>query len=219
MDNDFPEAVRELAERCVEAARRAGGLVLDYSEVSLAMLDHYVKSVPTDKPEVVALVAPMVGAYFGEVARRRLDGRWVTPGLDPASWRVELDTAPIRFSPVAMAILAIAVGEVEDVDAHVAVGEYEGAVADRLAEAPELPEDEFYSLTGRMEALEMVADFVHELIRIEKQEDQDEDAGSTGDAHAVETDDPESPADADAPAAAEGDAPPAGPLPWPTARK
>jgi hypothetical protein len=205
-DQEFPEAVRELSERCVEAARRAGGLVLDYSEVSLAMLDHYVAGVPADKPEVADLVAPMVGAYFGEVARRRLGGRWLTPGLDAASWRIEVETCPIRFSPVAMAFEAIAQGEVEGQDAHVAVGEYEGLVADRLAEAPPLPEDEFYSLTGRLETLEQIADFVHEIIRQERVEDEEEPEVDEAEATASASTDEEQEQ-------------PTGPLPWPTPRK
>lgn len=61
----------------VQAAREAsGGLLLDYSLDSLRVLDdliaRYMPKLRTDPAEV----AEVVGAYVGEVFRRRLGYRW-----------------------------------------------------------------------------------------------------------------------------------------------
>lgn len=172
--DEFPDRVRELADRCVEAVQRAHAFTMDYSEESLAMLDHYVTAVPEDKREVIDLVAPLVGAYFGEVARRRLGGRWKTPGLEPSSWSIELAAVPLSFSPLGMAAEAIVEGELPGYDSAVRTGSMEEPVRQMLEVAPPLPEDQFYSLTGRLEALEQIADFMHELAR-QSGEDADDD--------------------------------------------
>ena len=138
------------------------------------MLDHYLSTVPSDKREILDLVAPMAGAYFGEVARRRLAARWSTPGLDPTSWTIELPEVPLSFSPVGMAAEAVTVGEVDGYDSAVRTGSMEEAVAEMLERVPPLPEDQFYSLTGRLEALEQIADFMHELVRQNREDDEEE---------------------------------------------
>ena len=48
---------------------------------------------------------------------------------------------------------AVARGDAEGYDATLAAAGHEGVVATRLGELPEVTEEEFYSLTGRMEAL------------------------------------------------------------------
>ena len=53
----------------------AVGVRLDFEPETLPVLDHYVatrRAELTDKPETMGLVARAVGAYFGEVVRRRL---------------------------------------------------------------------------------------------------------------------------------------------------
>ncbi|MCC6996348.1 MAG: hypothetical protein IT370_17185 [Deltaproteobacteria bacterium] len=181
----FPAAVRELAERCIEACRRAlGGLEMDYSEESLALLDHWIGQAPPDKPEMIDLVAPMAGAYFGELARRRLGGAWVLRGLEPGSWRVEVKEFGLSFSPVGMAAEAVARGDAEGYDATLAAAGHEAVVATRLGELPEVTEEEFYSLTGRLEALVVVVDFLADL----KRQDAEDEAADKG-GEAAEDDD------------------------------
>lgn len=179
-----PVAVRELAERCIDACRRAlGGMELDYSEESLALLDHWIGQAPPDKPEMIDLLAPMAGAYFGELARRRLGGAWVMRGLEPGSWRVEVKEFGLSFSPVGMAAEAVARGDAEGYDATLAAAGHEGVVATRLGELPEVTEEEFYSLTGRMEALVVVVDFLADLKRQDAEDeaaDRDEGAEAEG---------------------------------------
>jgi hypothetical protein len=156
-----PGEVHELAERAVEYVKRALGMLLDYAPETLPLLDHYLDQVPRDQPDTVALVAAAAGAYFGEVARRTLGGDWEGAGLGrgdpPSAWKVRL-SGGVSFSPVGFAAETILEAPVEGYD-----GGFDVPPADRqaLEEAladKEVPEDEYYSLSGRLEALEYVVE-------------------------------------------------------------
>jgi len=154
--------VHELAERAVEYVRRALGLVLDYTPETLPVLDHYLDQVPTDQPETVALVASSAGAYFGEVTRRSLGGEWEGPGLGrvpPTGWRVRL-TGGVSFSPIGYAAESIVEAEVEGYDGAFDVPPADRPAVEQALEDREVPEDEYYSLSGRLETLEYVVDIV-----------------------------------------------------------
>jgi hypothetical protein len=145
----------------VEYVRRAMGLVLDYTPETVPLLDHHLAQVPRDQPETIDLLAAATGAYFGEVARRALGGAWegVAQGMSPREWRLRL-SGDVLFSPVAVAVEAICRGEVEGYDGSFDVppalrDEVEEALADR-----QVPEDEYYSLSGRLETFEYVVDTV-----------------------------------------------------------
>jgi len=158
-----PGEVHELAERAVEYVKRALDLVLDYTSDTLPVLDHYLAKVPRDQAETVALIAAAAGAYFGEVARRALGGDWEGAGLGrgdpPGTWRVRL-SGGVSFSPVGFAAQAIAGGDVEGFDGSFDVPPADRqAVEEALAET-EVPEDEYYSLSGRLETLEWVVERV-----------------------------------------------------------
>jgi hypothetical protein len=155
--------VHELAERAVEYVKRAVGMTLDYERETLPVLDHYLGQVPTDQGETVELIAAAAGAYFGEVARRTLGGSWEGAGLGrgdpPSSWRVRL-SGGVAFSPVGFAAEAIVSGDVEGYDGTFDVPSADRqAVEEALAEKA-VPEDEYYSLAGRLELLEDVVELV-----------------------------------------------------------
>jgi hypothetical protein len=155
-----PDQVSEYVRAAVDFVRRAVGMVLDGSDESLAVLDHYVAQVPRDKPEIVVLVAPAVGAYFGEVVRRRFGGEWRLEG-EPAAWRLSLEGGALTFSPVGMAAAAVCRAEVEGFDADVALGPADrDEIEASLEMAAPVTEEYFYSLTGRFEAIQCVLDLV-----------------------------------------------------------
>jgi hypothetical protein len=155
-----PDQVSDYVRAAVEFVRRAVGLVLDGSDESLAVLDHYVAQVPRDRPAILELVAPAVGAYFGEVVRRRWGGEWRLVG-EPAAWRLSLEGGAVTFAPVGMAAAAVRRAEVDGYDAEVALDpscreEIEAA----LERAAPVTEEYFYSLTGRFETLQYVLDLL-----------------------------------------------------------
>ena len=117
-----PPPVQPFYDAARNYVKRAVGVDLDDSEESLAYVDHYIASTARAeslKPEVLALVAPALGAYFGQVAIARFGGKWVIEGDDPADWHVELAPAPLSFHPVGMAAEALRGEEVEGYDAVV----------------------------------------------------------------------------------------------------
>lgn len=154
-----PGAVFELAEQAVANVRNATQMVLDYSPETLPVLDHYLRGVPRDQPETVRLMAATAGAYFGEVARKAIGGEWDVHDPAPGDWRLTL-TGGAKLSPVGMAAEAILQAPTEGYEGEFEVPEEERAVvSDALADR-EVPEDEFYSLSGRLETLLHVADLL-----------------------------------------------------------
>src|SRR3954471_133319 len=106
MDDPVPPRVREYADQAVTYVRSALGVSLEYDSDTLPLLDHYLRSVPDQQPHTVQLVVATSGAYFGEVVRRRLGGRWEASG-DETEWRVVLPTG-LNFSPAGFVASAIA---------------------------------------------------------------------------------------------------------------
>jgi hypothetical protein len=161
----FVHAAREYVARVLGEE----GVALDGSETSLAFVDHYIDKTARGvqlSDDVLALLAPALGAYFGEVAIAKFGGRWVLDGEDPAKWRIELEPVELRFWPVGMAAEALRGDEVPGYDASFATRpEWMGPVGDALAAAPPVDEAYYYSLTGRLEILAEVVDLLAELAR------------------------------------------------------
>src|SRR5512139_1481301 len=94
-------AVLDLAGACVAAVRKVVGVELDFTPETLPLLDHYARSAQVENEGVLELVAPMCGAYFGEVVRRALgEARWHCPEGKPEEWRLEFDDCFLHFNPV-----------------------------------------------------------------------------------------------------------------------
>jgi hypothetical protein len=179
-----PERVRELAMACVGFVARATGVTLDFEPETLSVLDHYVEQarsgaqvtgpVPqnTEKPqerrEILALVARVAGAYFGEVVRRRHKSWWRAASDDPAEWRIEFEDLYLSLSPVQL--VADALLRTDD-DSSLEEGaqmyaglelleEDQEAARDRLADLPEVPIAEYYAPTTRLEVIDIVAEAI-----------------------------------------------------------
>lgn len=159
-----PGAIHELAERTVDFVRHAvigkrGGIVLDYRPDTLPVLDHYLRGVPKDQPATVALISVAAGAYFGEVARRALGGEWEQTNEPPETWTLILP-GDLRVVPGALAESAIR--QEEDEPCYEVPDEGRAAVEDAL-DGREVPEDEYYSLAGRLEVFQLIADVLATL--------------------------------------------------------
>lgn len=157
---EVPKQVAEYAARAVEYVKRAVGLELAYDSDTLPLLDHYLRSVPQDQPAAVELVAATSGAYFGEVVRRTLGGRWDTSSEDALEWRVTLPTG-IHFSPAGFVAAAIVRDDLDDVDSELdAPPRMRPFLAQALERMGEVTLDDYYSLCGRLDTLE----HVHEVL-------------------------------------------------------
>ena len=158
-DAAVPVQVREYADQAVAYVRRALGVALEYDSDTLPLLDHYLRTVPTDQSATVQLVIATSGAYFGEVVRRRLGGRWELSG-EEAEWRIVLPTG-LNFSPVGFVASAIAQADLDDVDSEIdAPPRMRQYVQQALARMGEVSVEDYYSLCGRLDTLE----HVHEVL-------------------------------------------------------
>ena len=173
-----PVRVSEYADQAVAYVRRALALPLEFDSDTLPLLDHYLRTVPQDQPAATTLVIATSGAYFGEVVRRRLGGRWeiptpeerlngngnghghVVPAFEGADWRVVLPTG-ISFSPAGIVAAAIAMADLEDFDSEIdAPPRMRPHVQQALSRMGEVSVEDYYSLCGRLDTLE----HVHEVL-------------------------------------------------------
>jgi hypothetical protein len=159
-----PEPVHELADACIGYVSRALGVALDYTPDTLPVLDHYLRSIPDSAAaEVLALIAPAAGAYFGEVVRRSLGtgARWHCPPEDHAAWRLELGPVHLSFNPIGAALEAARRDEVEGWGAHFQVRDLDRAVLEEaLSRTEPVAADDFHRLAVRYDALEHVVDLL-----------------------------------------------------------
>src|SRR5262245_54951178 len=150
------DEIAELAEACRQYVGSAIGVELDYRAETLPLLDHYLLSARTsavDRPELRELIGRTAGAYFGEVVRRRIPSFWKMPTGDTHSWRICMSEVFLSFNPVAVVW-----------DALLGTTEHEGPsalldtdkperelLAIRFAQMPDVPDDEFWLLSTRLE--------------------------------------------------------------------
>jgi hypothetical protein len=154
-----PPNVAEFAGQTVAYVERALGVRLAYDSETLPVLDHYLRGVPTDRSEAVVLVAATSGAYFGEVVRRHLGGRWDVTAADPLGWRFILPTA-LSFTPGQLVLAAISRSDVDGAAEIDLPDLLRPILEDTLAAMGEVTEDVYYSLCGRLDTLE----HLHEVV-------------------------------------------------------
>lgn len=153
-DAGCPQAVRELADQAVGYVERAVGLRMEFDSDTLSVMDHYLRSVPTDETAALLLVSITGGAYFGEVVRRALGGRWELSEAGPEHWRVVLPTG-MSFSPSGIIAEAIIQDDADDLgsrfDAPTGMQPHIESALERMGE---VTVEEYYSLCGRLDTLE-----------------------------------------------------------------
>lgn len=150
------DAVMDLTVACVTSVRNATGLELDLTQDTLPFLDHYAALADSPRNEVVSLVAPMCGAYFGELIRRQLDdGRWETDPDDHAKWRLSFDRCSLTFNPIGIALEILLDQEVAQWGAHLEVKPGDQVRVKRALEVfGEVGDRDYYTFAVRYEAIE-----------------------------------------------------------------
>lgn len=167
-----PPAIHELAEGCRTFVKAALGVELDYEPETLSVLDHYVeqaREAALARPDTLHLLAHAVGAYFGEVVRRKYASWWQMDGSDPAYWQIQLEPVYLAFSPVALvydgllrAADAARAGEEEGAEMSQLEldDEDRAAVTARLAELPPVTDAEFYAPSTRLEVIDIAVEAI-----------------------------------------------------------
>lgn len=162
-DSPPPEAIQELLGAAADYVERAVGVALDFTPDTLPLVDHYLqlaRAGTDERPELIPLVVRPVGAYFGEVIRRCVPAFWQVESGDIADWWLCAERIFLAINPMGVAYDALAQGGRHDgppSTLHVAP-EDRAAVEERLKLLPEVPEDEYYLLSTRLEVIQTVAD-------------------------------------------------------------
>ena len=150
----YPREVRELADQAVEYVERAVGVRLEFDSDTLPIMDHYLRTVPTGETAALVLVSVTAGAYFGEVVRRTLGGRWDLAAGVPEHWRLVLPTG-MSFSPTGVVAEAILQDDAIDLGSRFdAPPRMQPHIESALERMGEVTVEDYYSLCGRLDTLE-----------------------------------------------------------------
>jgi hypothetical protein len=162
VDDPIPKEVDDLISMAQQSVAQVIGVKPDLTPETLPLVDQYLRQVdPDTREEVLDLILTAVGCYFGEVVRRKLHGRWVVKEDGPFSWRIELINCFLHFRPVGMAGEVFYRGENDLYDGSFAtLDELRDSLAEILGEASPLTEDEYYSLSCRIDVLQLAADWL-----------------------------------------------------------
>lgn len=157
-----PGIVTEAAANAVRYILAATKVEPDFSFESLALVDHYIEQARVEvmeRPEVLPLTAQTLGAYLGEIVRRRHACWWRIDRKDPGAWRLEFHQVYLAFYPVQVAYVCLT-----EEDDEAAFGGMEmppldmDHLAARLDAMPGVSEELFYVPTTRLEVLDIAVD-------------------------------------------------------------
>ena len=148
-------AVMDLTVACVTSVKNATGLELDLTQDTLPILDHYLERAQSPAEEIVSLVAPMCGAYFGELLRRHFeDGVW-NVGDDYAQWRLSFKPGSLEINPIGLALQIITRSDASGWGAHLQMAPSVRAKVQRaLAVLGSVRDDDFYTFAVQFEGID-----------------------------------------------------------------
>ena len=152
--------VLDLANACLSVVKSSVGVELDFTQDTLPVLDHYARLEDPSDDAILHLLAPMLGAYFGEVVRRSLqDARWFSPRGDYSDWRIEFERCFLHFNPVGIAADVLTRGRATGWNGQLEMlGEDRPAVAAALDLFGSVRESDYHRFSVRFEAIEQAHD-------------------------------------------------------------
>lgn len=150
------DAVKDLTVACVTSVKNATGVELDLTQDTLPILDHYAELADVPRDELVSLLAPMSGAYFGELVRHQLeDGEWLIEADDYAEWRLRFERSSLTFNPIGVALEVLLGDDVPDWGAHLQTApEDQLRVKKALEVYGDVRDRDYYTFSVRFEAIE-----------------------------------------------------------------
>lgn len=152
-----PNTILELADACAVAVENAVGAAPDFTQDTLPLVDHWISLADVRGGALMELLAPMAGAYFGEVCRRQLLGFGWHHDAETRLWRLELSPRFFYFNPAGVALEAFLQEDALDWSAHLrTLPADESLVKELLERAGEVREDDYRRLSVRYEVIELV---------------------------------------------------------------
>jgi hypothetical protein len=151
-----PPRVLELYAACTRFIATKYKVSLDGSSDTLSLVDQYIREARDavrERPETLDVVAPAVGAYFGEVLRHEFEAEWFAEG-DYDAWRLYFTNVYLAFNPIGMAREAITMKDEDGWSAHLTLDPAEREMIEaRLQAMPEVDEEEYYLPTTRFDVI------------------------------------------------------------------
>lgn len=173
MSNDYQPAPHliDLAQSCVDFVQRSLSLPLDYTQDTLPILDHYLRTARAEAkdPNLLSPLVPAAGAYFGTLLCRQFpDARFVGPeGGDYESYRVQFGSIFLYFNPLGIAQEVLTQSDAPGWNAHFSTLDDQRKVIEQtLTEGLPLREEDYYSFSVRYEMLDQV---IAVLLALEEQ--------------------------------------------------
>jgi len=146
----------DLTVACVTSVKNATGIELDLHQDTLPILDHYATLIDSPRDEIVSLVAPMSGAYFGELLVRLLDdGTWMIDSEDYADWRLHFERCSLSFNPIGIALEVFLGQDLPNWGAHLQTAIEDRARIERALQIyGDVRDRDYYTFSVRFEAIE-----------------------------------------------------------------
>lgn len=151
---------QEFAAQTVAYVQHALGVLMEYDQATLPVLDHYLRDIPKAQSDTLRLMLATAGAYFGEVLIREIGGRWEISGEQPTDWRVVL-TSGISVCPAGLVAANVAGADVSDFDCEIeAPAAIREIIEKAMSSMSDVTEEEYFSLAGRFDTLQ----HLHEVV-------------------------------------------------------
>jgi hypothetical protein len=173
-ESEIPSHIHDLADACVRYVDQSLGIQLDFTPDTLPILDHYIENIPEEEDEraaeIVELLTPCIGAYFGEMIRRTTgSARWHDGGEDFSRYRLEFESFYLYFNPMGVALEALEREDYLNWSSHFGMlDQHKAAVSEVLDQAGSVQEDDYYKLTVRWEVLQLIMDALATLTQRDK---------------------------------------------------
>lgn len=165
-----PDEVVELVVACEQYVQRATGIELDLTPETLPVLDHYLQLSRDEingRPELLPLVTRACAAYLGELIRLQFGGFWLLPTPNSFDWLVCCKTVFLSVSPLGIVYDALhRSSDHEGPSSRLRLAPEEREVVEhRLAQLPQVSEDEYYLFSTRFEVLDIAVDALRRYLQ------------------------------------------------------
>ena len=159
--NNTPSSeLLQLADSCVDFVQRALQLPLDYTQDTLPILDHYLRTARKEAKDasVLAPLVPAVGSYFGVLLCRLFDdARFVGEGEAYEQYRVEFGSLFLHLNPLGIAQEVLTVADAPGWHAHLAMLPDQRVIVEQtLTQGLSLQDQDYYSFSVRYEMIDHV---------------------------------------------------------------
>jgi len=166
-----PDWIRELGLSCRQFVWAKLQIELDGTAETLPILDHYISLVREDlrkAPHTTELVTQAIAAYFGTVTALTIDGFWRVSAASDQGWLICARRVFMAINPLGVAhdVLGASVDHDGPSSELRIDGVQRELIAQRLARLPAPREDEYFTLSARLEVIDIAVAALSEQLHL-----------------------------------------------------